>query len=225
MIIDEVYYKCYLWFMFIFMLCATPLSFFIIYSIYNVWQGEKKLLIENLGWGIKIFIITLIIFLIFQYFLKTDWTLKGLFLYHMLRDYGLWALFSLIGYFLVFGLSKKSFEEKAGEVLGYFMGFYLLLGLIDTLFLFGEYDPYTLFMLPVFRFSFILLFSFFFALSGNLNFQLQFLIGIGCFLLTFLGSAGGMLFYSRQILMAWGVTGVVLAGAVVSFFIMLKKTK
>ncbi|MBI9103411.1 MAG: hypothetical protein JEY99_13420 [Spirochaetales bacterium] len=146
-----------------------------------------------------------------------------MFLYRSIMDHGLWSFFSLVGYYLLYGFEKKGFAHKAGEVLGYLMGYYMLVGIIDTLTFFAHYDPYTLFIVTMFRISTIILVSIFMALAGNTDFKIQLIVALGCLIISGLGGVSGMLFYSRHLIGAWIIAGTVLAGAVSSLIVILNK--
>ena len=211
--------------MFIFMLTAIPLTFFLFYSIYEKWRDDKKYLIEDLGWGVKVFIVSLIIILITRYFVKTGWNTKELFIYHTVIDYALWAFICMAGYIILYGFEYKNFQIKFMEISGYLFGYYIFSGIIDTLVLFGNYNVYTLFMLPMFRVSLILFSALIISLAGNMNFRVQILAALGCVVLSCLGGVAAMLFYIRNIAGAWIITAICLAGSAILTLFMTRPEK
>ncbi len=110
-----------------------------------------KTFLENVFWGIKLFIPALIIYLAVSLFLKLTYTPGGIFLFRLLQDYLFWAILWLTGYGLIYRWIENSLEAAVQELLGYGLGFFLLTGVVDGVLNFGNYDVYNLFLLPLLR--------------------------------------------------------------------------
>ncbi len=211
--------------MFLFLMATVPLSLLLFFSVYRPWQAGRNFFLEDLLWGIRAFIPSLLIFWIVKYFLKISWNSEELFFYLLIKDYGLWGFLSVAGYGVLYGFGKKGFTEKTSEVLAYMMGFFILSGIIDTLIQFGHYDLYTLFILPLFRISLIIYTVFILGLSSRLNWKNQVLLLICALLLTMFGGLARLLFYTRMIILAWVLTGVFSSGSVICFLLILRRSE
>ena len=199
------------------MMMSLPLTVILIYTVYSPWRMEREKLVANLFWGLKAFIPGILLYLIGIQFLRLAYRPVSLFVFFLIQDYLLWFFLALAGYAVLYSTRYKDYPRKSSELLGYLAGFFLLAGVVDTLMRFGNYNVYSLFMLPLLRISMILWIVSIMGLLGKQEGKIQYFIPVPVLLLTLPGGAAAMLFSTSHPAFAWLVTMVYLAGSLALF--------
>lgn len=169
--------------------------------------GTRKLL-ENVVWGMCSFGGAIIPYIIFFIFVDKDYTHRGIFLYHGLKDYLYWGVMFLGGYFLLYDWTLWPQRQSLQELLPYALGFFLFSGVVDGVIFFGDLDVYSLFLMPLERLG-IVFGSVYLVSAGRDRGMLvvpAVILGLSLFLL---GGVGALLFYSGRPLWAAAFTAAI----------------
>ncbi|MDR1894561.1 MAG: hypothetical protein LBQ61_07750 [Spirochaetales bacterium] len=141
----------------LFMVCALPVSFFLIQRVFRPWREDPRSVLHNFLAGIGAFLPGLLLYLLFSGYPERSFSGAFLFLYYAFRDYLLWLALALLAYGLIFKAELFPFWEKTARFLAFLGGFFFFTGFLDLILNFSERDSYALFLLPMNRLGFLAL--------------------------------------------------------------------
>ncbi|MBN1413379.1 MAG: hypothetical protein JW969_21230 [Spirochaetales bacterium] len=202
----------------LFLILVVPLFYLVVNQIYN--YPSNKLVIPYISFlkGMIWFFPALVAVYFFQGFLTPSYKSFFLFLDVFFRDHFFYFLLCTAGYFVFFGLPHiYASKEKFPNLLAFFSGFFSLVSLQYFFAGFGEFNFYTLFILPVTRCFSLLLTVFLLDRLLEAFGRERIIYGVCIFLVIVLCALLTYLFMINMGLISFLLSLVLLAGSIAAF--------
>jgi hypothetical protein len=153
---------------------------------------------------------------------------RDLFLFSLLNHYLIYHVIGLICFHLVFGIRdqrRRQFESAQVEfqAFAFFGGYYIVLGVIDAVLFFNEYNSAVLFFHPTMWMVLIAAASFCISLASNETDIRKILAYALALVPPVIGSLIFPFFYRQEYLQGAAAAALFAAAAMVLFYIYLRK--
>jgi len=138
--------------MILFLLFSIPV--FYIFALLYTTLREKSIKIDFITFfkGAVWFIPSLFVLSIIQNLFSLSYKPVEHFLFYFYKDHLLYSLLGIVGYFVFFGFYRPPKQKNSFLLLlTFFSGFFTFVSIVDFFVHFGEFDFYTLFLLPIVR--------------------------------------------------------------------------
>ncbi len=205
--------------MILFQLTLLPLLMITILLAHEPKAPQVKKFLENAVWGVRTFIVALVFYIILFVFMNKSYTTQGVYFYHVIHDYLFWGIFFLAGYLLLYKRESRPHNVSTQELFAFALGFYLFTGVVDGIVLFGEYDVYNLFLLPLVRGGLLAGCVYLVSFGRSKGGRLMILTPIFAGAVFFLGGIPALLFYIGYPVTAVILSIILTAGGIIPYLI------
>lgn len=205
--------------MILFLLTLLPLLMAAILLAHEPKGPGVKKFLENVIWGIRSFVVALVLYIILFLFVEKSYTLVGIYFYYVLHDYLFWGALCLGGYLLLYRRISRPLNLGVQELFPFALGFFLLTGVVDGVVLYGELNVYNLFLMPLVRVGIMAGAVYIVALGRARGGRFMIAAPIIALLLFFLGGGPALLFSIGYPILAVAAALVLTAGGIVPYLI------